>query len=121
MNAEQQRQHKLNNTLQSLLLMAVMLGWLGLLGWSIGGRLGLIIAVGICLAVIFFGPNVSPALVLRMYKARAIAPQQAPDLYRIITVLSQRAELPQPPRLYYVATPMMNALPLVITMTLRLP
>jgi heat shock protein HtpX len=38
----------------------------------------------------------SDKVVLRMYKARVIGPEDAPDLYRMVDRLRQRAELPMP-------------------------
>jgi heat shock protein HtpX len=47
--------------------------------------------------------------VFRLYRARPLSRQQAPQLTAIVEELARRAELPRPPRVYYIASPMVNA------------
>ncbi len=51
MNPELARQHRLVNTLQSVLLIAAMVGLLGLLGWIIAGPEGLLVALSVGMLV----------------------------------------------------------------------
>jgi heat shock protein HtpX len=44
----------------------------------------------------FFSYWYSDKLVLKMYRAQEVTPQQAPDLYRMVERLAQRAQLPMP-------------------------
>jgi heat shock protein HtpX len=109
LNAEVARRHRLVNTLQSVLLIGAMAGLLALLGWIVADLEGLLVALVVGLLVALFGPRVSPWLVLRMYRAQAIHPRQAPDLYRALYELCRRADLSRPPALFYIPTPMLNA------------
>lgn len=86
--------------------MAVLSGFVGFL---LGGKMGLIAAVLLSLFGLAAGSRASAALVLRMYKAQPIHPQQAPQLFAIYHELCRRAELDPFPKLYYIPTRMPNA------------
>jgi len=101
--------HDLRNRLHSLLLLTSMMLLLVFLGWLIAGRQGIIWAIVLGGLSLFFGGQASPQLVLRMYRARPLAMQEAPQLYQIINELAQRANLPTVPTLYYIPTRMLNA------------
>ncbi len=109
MDTLEHRRHKLNNALQSLLIVAGMAGLLALLGWLIAGTEGVIWAVVAAAVAVVLGPRVSPGLVLRLYRARPIAPWQAPQLYAVTEALARRAGIADPPRLFYVPTRLLNA------------
>jgi heat shock protein HtpX len=105
---ERHRSGKLRNVAHSALLLAAMLGVLGLCafaawGWTgaltalLGGALGLALA-----------PSVSPEWLLRLYKAREIHPRELPDLVRLLDAPARRAGLPRP-RLFYVPSRALNA------------
>ena len=66
---------------------------------------GLAISAGLY----FANARISPALVLRMYRARHLDFEQAPRLYAIVQKLAQRAELDRPPSLHYLPSDVMNA------------
>ncbi|MDX1488367.1 MAG: zinc metalloprotease HtpX, partial [Acidiferrobacterales bacterium] len=66
-------------------------------------------AVIIGAVILLFGPRASPRLTLKLYGARPLHRVEAPDLYRLIAVLAERARLPRIPELYYVPTAPMNA------------
>jgi heat shock protein HtpX len=53
--------------------------------------------------------QISPAMVLKMYKARRLPQADFPVGHNIIDVLSDRAGLPSRPKLYYIPSKMMNA------------
>ena len=44
----------------------------------------------------FFSYWFSDKIVLRMYRAQEVTPEQAPDLYGMVQTLSQRSGLPMP-------------------------
>ncbi len=106
---EQWRKHALHNRVQTLLLLSVMAGFMALLGWFIAGQTGLIalLIAGVLLGL--FSPAISPRLVMRLYQARELPVGQFPELHRALDVLTQRAGLPKPPRLFYVPSAMVNA------------
>ena len=109
MDRQQFNQHKLSNTVQSVLLIGAMAFLLGLLGWLLAGASGVVMALIVCVLVVTFGPSWSPRLILSLYRAQPISAQQAPGLLRIVAELSQRAGLQRPPRLYYIPSQVMNA------------
>lgn len=109
LDSEQQRRHKWRNRVQSLLILGGMALLVAVCGYILFGPLGLIgVAVAVTVAL-SFGSRFSSAMVLRMYKAQPLSPQQLPDVFRIIDLLSKRAGLERPPKLYYVPSAMMNA------------
>ena len=104
-----QRQHNFRNTLHTILLVAgtglimgalayVMFGWVGLVAATVFGAIG-IAGLG----------QVSPKMVLGLYKARPLEEHEAPQLHEIMRQLAKRADLPSVPTLHYVPTKMMNA------------
>lgn len=109
MDIELAQRHRALNRLQSILLLMAMVGLLVLVGWLFAGALG--VAWSLVLAVMLgaLGPSVSPRFILHMYQARELSPNQAPGLYRVVAELAQRAGLTRAPRLFYVASPVLNA------------
>ena len=79
-----------------------------LIGKVIGGTGGMIIALGLALAMNFGSYWFSDKLVLKMTRAEAVTPQQAPELYAMTERLAKRADIPMP-RLYVVNDPSPNA------------
>jgi heat shock protein HtpX len=77
-------------------LMAGLTALLVVLGAYFAGQQGAILFF-ILAAVMNFGMFwFSDKAVLRMYRAKVVSPQDAPDLYRMVDELRQRAELPMP-------------------------
>jgi len=109
MDTQQLNQHKWHNTLQSLFLIAGMALLLSAVGWFFAGPAGVWLALGVCALILAFGPQLSPRLVLGMYRARPLDRSAAPELYALVAELSRRADLERMPRLYYIPSQMMNA------------
>ncbi|MEM7130199.1 MAG: zinc metalloprotease HtpX [Chloroflexota bacterium] len=101
--------HRIRNVLHSILLIVAMLALLALLGYSLFGTTGLVWMMIIGLILLFVGQRISPQLVMRLYNARPLSKREAPQLYRLTEILSQRAELKTVPQLYYVPSQMLNA------------
>ena len=101
--------HRINNLLHALLFLGGMAGLLALLGWVVAGGAGLVLGLGFSLLLALVGPRISPAMILRMYRARPILPGEVPGLHALVETLSRRADLPAPPPLFYVPSEMMNA------------
>ncbi len=108
-DARQWRWHAWRNRFQSLILLLVMGGFLALLGSLLWGDEGLVVLLALGLVGVAFNPSFSPRLVMRLYGASPISPAQAPELWRIVAELSDRAELSHRPDLYYVPSHMLNA------------
>jgi heat shock protein HtpX len=84
------------NNVKVFALMAGMTVLLGLLGSYFGGEGGLMMALIFAVVMNVGAYFWSAKLVLRMYKARVVSEQEAPDLYRMVDQLRQRAGLPMP-------------------------
>jgi len=103
------RQHAWLNRIQSVLLLLTMAGFLGLLGWLLWGADGLFVLVCVGVGAILANPAFSPRLVMRMYGARPLSPDEAPVIWCAVEELSRRAGLESRPQLYYVPSSMLNA------------
>src|SRR5690554_4239377 len=78
------------------MLMAGLTALLVVLGGAIGGQSGATLFF-VLAAVMNFGMYwFSDRLVLRMYRARVVGPEQAPELYEMVDRLRRRAGLPMP-------------------------
>jgi heat shock protein HtpX len=78
------------------------------IGFLIGGTNGMIIALVIALGMNFFSYWYSDKLVLNMYNAKAVTPQESPKLYNMVKELTMRAQLPMP-KLYLIHEDQPNA------------
>jgi heat shock protein HtpX len=94
---------------QSFVLLSAMGGFLALLGWLLWGTDGILILLSVGVLGVLINPAVSPRLVMRLYGAQPVAPQQIPALWTAIKSLTRRAELPNLPELYCVPSSMLNA------------
>jgi len=77
-------------------------------GAALGGREGMMLALGFALVSNFFAYWFSDKLVLRMYRAREVDETTAPQFYNMVRELAQRAQLPMP-RVYLIDEPSPNA------------
>ncbi len=84
------------NYLKTALLLGLLTGLILLLGWVLGGRTGVLIAFVFAALVNFGSYWFSDKIVLRMYGAQAVTPEQAPRLHAIVDRLVARAGLPKP-------------------------
>lgn len=103
------RSGKFHIMLQTLAILAGMAFLFGLLGWMLFGVIGLLWALIITVVLFFSTPKISPWMVLRIYRARMLLPDEAPKLHEIVSELSSRARLPSVPQLSYVPSRVMNA------------
>lgn len=84
------------NNLKTFTLMAGLMGLFLVIGQLVGGSQGLIMALVVGSAMNFIMYFFSDRLVLRMYGARIVSEAEAPELYRLVDGLRQRAGLPMP-------------------------
>jgi len=84
------------NNVRVFVLMAGLTALLGALGNALGGQSGLVMALLLAAGMNFFAYFASAGMVLRMYGARTVGPQEAPELYAMVDRLRQRAGLPMP-------------------------
>lgn len=98
----------MNNALRSAALMAVLIVLFALIGRAIGGPQGMLLAFVIAVGMNFASYWFSDKIVLRMYNAHEVGPEQAPDLYAMVDRLRQRAGLPMP-KVYVIPSDQPNA------------
>jgi len=101
--------HRLQNDLHTILLIGGMAILLGLIGFLLFGKIGLIILVVGGIILVSGGPKVAPKLVLRMYKAKPVAVEEDTQLFAIVEELAKRAGLSRIPQLFYIPSQMINA------------
>ena len=96
------------NHIKTGLLLAGLTILLVLLGRALGGMNGMVIAFAFALVMNVGSYWFSDKIVLAMYRAQPVTPEEAPDLYRMVTRLCERAQLPMP-ALYVIPDPTPNA------------
>ncbi len=84
------------NNVKTMVLMAGLMGLFLLAGQLLGGSQGLVLALILGSAFNFIMYFFSDRMVLRMYGARVVTEAEAPELYRMVDHLRQRAGLPMP-------------------------
>ena len=96
------------NLLKTAILMAAITALFMAIGALLGGRSGMVFALAIAIAMNFFSYWFSDKLVLRMYNAHEVDEASAPQFYRIVHELAQKAGLPMP-RVYLIDEDAPNA------------
>lgn len=84
------------NLLKTAVLMAAITGLFMAIGGLVGGQTGMMIALVVAIGMNFFSYWFSDKLVLKMYNAQQVDENSAPQFYRMVAELAQRAELPMP-------------------------
>jgi heat shock protein HtpX len=84
------------NNVKTMVLMAGLMGLFLLAGQLLGGSQGLVLALVLGGAFNFIMYFFSDRMVLRMYGAHVVTEAEAPELYRMVDRLRQRAGLPMP-------------------------
>ena len=96
------------NTLKTTFLMALLIVLLVTAGGAFGGEGGMVIAFLFALIMNGVSYWFSDKIVLRMYGAKEISPEEAPKLHRIVQELALRAKMPMP-KLYLIPQEAPNA------------
>lgn len=105
----EQRRHRVLNTVQTWILTAGSLALLGVTAWAFGGMVALVYAVIFGGVTLYIARQVSPKIVLRMYRARPVDAMEFPSGYQIVAELARRAGLASAPKLYVIPSSLMNA------------
>ena len=100
--------HRARNRSQSRRLAVAMALLLALIGWLLGGWPLLLAGLAAVVLGYHFSQAISTLLLLRMHNAQPLTAHQAPQLYRTLGILSQRAGLTTP-QLYIFPHPAPNA------------
>ena len=96
------------NQIKTWTLLAALGGLLVLFGRLLGGNAGMILALGLALAINFGAYWFSDSIALKANGARPLAEGELPWLRRIVADLALRARIPQP-ALYVIDRPEPNA------------
>ncbi|MGH6888470.1 MAG: zinc metalloprotease HtpX [Rhizomicrobium sp.] len=96
------------NALRTGLLMAALTGLFLIVGFLVGGEIGMFVAFLFAAGSNLFAYWNSDKVVLSLYGARAVDTQSAPDLVHVIGALAQKAGLPKP-KVYIADNPQPNA------------
>lgn len=103
------RSHDLRNALHTAILIGGSALLLAVIAWTVFGWTGLVwAAIGGAVGLWTMG-RMSPKVVLNLYKARPLSPDELPDVHHVVGELARRAELPSVPQLYYVPSKILNA------------
>lgn len=84
------------NTLKTVFLMTALMVMFVTVGGMLGGQTGMIFAFIMAMVMNFGSYWFSDKIVLKMYGARQIGPQDAPQLYKMVEDLANNARLPMP-------------------------
>ncbi len=100
MGVESIRTHPLEvsmfNWFKTAALMAAITALFGVIGASIGGENGMILALGFALVSNVFAYWFSDRMVLKMYNAQPVDETSAPQFHGMVRELAERAGLPMP-------------------------
>ena len=98
----------IGNWLKTTILMAGIVALFGVVGAAIGGANGMLLALAFGGVMNIFAYWFSDKMVLRMYNAREVDAASAPQFYRLVEDLAERAGLPMP-RVYLIDEAQPNA------------
>lgn len=96
------------NGFKTTMLLAALTALFMALGFTLGGRGGMIIALLVAVGMNLFTYWNADKIVLSMHGAREVDAASAPEFYGLVAVLAQRAALPMP-RVYIIDSPHPNA------------
>ncbi len=98
----------MGNWAKTTLLLGLMTALIVFIGGLFGGKQGMIVAFVLAMGMNFFSYWYSDKIVLRMYKATEVNPQDFPTLFQTVNRLAQNAGLPMP-RVYIIPDDAPNA------------
>jgi heat shock protein HtpX len=98
----------MSNQFKTVFLLGALTAIIVLFGKAIGGSQGMQLALLIAAAMNFFSYWFSDKIVLRMYSAQEVGPQEAPELHAVVGDLAREAGVPMP-KVYIVPQDTPNA------------
>ncbi|WP_396270432.1 zinc metalloprotease HtpX [Ideonella sp.] len=96
------------NLMKTAILMAAITALFMVIGQLLGGQTGMMIALAVAVGMNFYSYWFSDKMVLRMYNAQEVDAQSAPQFYRMVQELAERAQMPMP-RVYLINEQAPNA------------
>jgi heat shock protein HtpX len=97
-----------SNTVKTTFLLALMTVLIILIGRAIGGQQGMVLAFVLAGVMNLGSYWFSDRIVLAMYRAQEISPQEHPGIHQIVAELAQNAGIPKP-RIYLIEDDSPNA------------
>ena len=98
----------MENRVKTVLLLTGLTIFLIFMGKVLGGRQGMYLAFILALVMNFFSYWFSDKIVLRMYKAQEVSPEEAPQIHQMVEELAHEAGIPKP-RVYIIPDESPNA------------
>jgi len=98
----------MENRVKTVLLLTGLTIFLIFMGKILGGRQGMYLAFILALGMNFFSYWFSDKIVLRMYKAQEVSPEEAPQIHQMVEELAHEAGVPKP-RVYIIPDDSPNA------------
>lgn len=96
------------NYLRTALLLGLLTALILVCGQLLGGRTGVVLALGLAAVMNLGSYWFSDKIVLAMYRAKPVGPQESPRFHEIVDRLVGRAGMPKP-KLYLLPNPSPNA------------
>ena len=109
----------MTSQIKTFFLLAALTAIILFLGGLMGGRTGLVIAFGLAMFMNVGSYWYSDKIVLSMYKARQLSPNDAPQVHAMVEELAANAGIPTP-RLYVVDQDALTLSPPGVTLKMRL-
>jgi len=98
----------MGNWFKTTLLLGALTAIIVWIGDLFGGRQGMMFAFILAMGMNFFSYWYSDRIVLKMYRAKEVTPQQNPEIYQTVTEIAESAHLPVP-RIYIIPEDSPNA------------
>ncbi|MBI2487140.1 MAG: zinc metalloprotease HtpX [Deltaproteobacteria bacterium] len=98
----------MSSSLKTAFLLASLTLVFVYIGKLLGGTAGMTIAFGIAVIMNFISYWFSDKIVLAMYRAREVTPEEAPRLHNMVRNVAVQARIPMP-KVYIIPTPATNA------------
>ena len=98
----------MSSGLKTAFLLAILTLVFVYIGKLLGGTAGMTIAFGIAVVINFISYWFSDKIVLAMYRAREVSPEEAPQLHNMVRNVAMQAKIPMP-KVYIIPTPATNA------------
>ncbi|WP_419539879.1 zinc metalloprotease HtpX [Natronogracilivirga saccharolytica] len=98
----------MKNSMRTVFLMALVGALFLLVGNVLGGQGGMVIAFIFAMLMNFFSYWYSDKMVLKMYRAKEVTRENAPQFYGMVEDLARRADLPMP-KVYIIPQQQPNA------------
>lgn len=86
----------MGNWFKTTILLGIMTALIVWIGRIFGGQQGMVLAFVLAMGMNFFSYWYSDRIVLKMYRAREVTPEQHPQLYGIVREIAEKAGMPVP-------------------------